>query len=66
MRHFREIMFFALLILMPPRPAAAAPLFDCPDLHNKQKMSLGEMTQGEDGWFFRLGGDLKQDFPHST
>ena len=45
-----------------PQQTIAAPLFNCPDLHNQQKLTIGEMTQGTDGWFFRMGGDLRQDF----
>ncbi len=37
-------------------------LFSCPRLSDKSKMTLDEMTQGLDGWFFRLTSDRKQEF----
>lgn len=37
-------------------------LYQCPDLGNAQKRTMAEMTQGYDGWFFRISGDLKEDY----
>ena len=36
--------------------------FTCPYLKDKKKQTIGEMVQGYDGWFFRLQGDLREDF----
>ncbi len=37
-------------------------LYQCPDLANAQKRTMAEMTQGMNGWFFRISGDLKEDY----
>jgi alginate biosynthesis protein AlgX len=37
-------------------------LFSCPDLHNKDKMTLEPLSQGMDGWFFRTQSDFQEDF----
>lgn len=52
----------ALLLCASTSLYAGKPIFTCPDLANKDKIELGEMTQGQDGWFFRVAADLKDDF----
>lgn len=37
-------------------------VFSCPDLQNKDKMTLDPMIQGLDGWFFRLTSDFQENF----
>lgn len=36
-----------------PFAAQAQPLYDCPHLKDKSRQTLSEMTQGDNGWFFR-------------
>lgn len=37
-------------------------VFSCPDLQNKEKMTIDPMIQGLDGWFFRLTSDFQENF----
>lgn len=55
---------FALLAGSCIAHAASAEsiLFKCPDLANKEKQTIAEMTQGFDGFFFRISGDMRQDY----
>lgn len=45
-----------------PSAKNAKVLFACPRLADKDKMTLDAMTQGEDGWFYRLSSDMKPEF----
>ncbi len=57
------LLLASLFIWIFSHPARAGELaFQCPDLGNKEKQTIGAMTQGEDGWFFRVAGDLKQHY----
>lgn len=48
----------ATLLFCLAAPAWAQGPYNCPDLTNKEKITLDEMTQGKDGWFFRVTRDL--------
>lgn len=56
-RSFLGAMFTMFLPVLFA-PAHAEGPYQCPDLNNKDKISIDEMTQGKDGWFFRINSDL--------
>lgn len=54
-----RFLFFLLLNLLWFSPAAwAEGPYQCPDLGDQGKLTFDEMTQGKDGWFFRINRDL--------
>ena len=65
----RKILIISTLIgLLSAAPSAnaervnAEPLYRCSDLGNEQKATFGLMSQGHDGFFFRLKGDLRERY----
>ncbi len=52
----------SLLTLVLLTDTASAASFRCPYLADKTKQTISEMTQGKDGWFFRIQGDLEEEF----
>jgi alginate biosynthesis protein AlgX len=69
LKHVLPSVLFSLLCASAfVAPASAEPtagkkaVFTCPDLTNTDKQTISEMVQGYDGWFFRLQGDLREDF----
>ncbi|MBY0355051.1 MAG: hypothetical protein K2Q12_04890 [Rickettsiales bacterium] len=58
--HLRDLsLCVAVIIGAISCPALAGPAFNCPDLLNKEKISLDEMVQGSEGWFYRIKSDLQ-------
>jgi alginate biosynthesis protein AlgX len=54
----RSIPFLVTATLLFSAPAFAEGPYTCPDLMNKEKTASDQMTQGKDGWFFRINRDL--------
>lgn len=48
--------------LFLPRIAYGAASYVCPFLGDEKRRQLDEMTQGNDGWFFRINNDFREDF----
>lgn len=65
-RYFSRCRPFMLALLagscIAHSATAESILFKCPDLANKEKQTIAEMTQGFDGFFFRISGDMRQDY----
>ncbi len=58
-----KIVTCLILLLLPVELFAKEKLvFNCPHLADNTKITFTPMTQGFDGWFYRIQEDLKEDF----
>jgi alginate biosynthesis protein AlgX len=56
---FARLLFLSLIgFIWLSSVAWAEGPYQCPDLSDKEKLTFDEMTQGKDGWFFRITRDL--------
>lgn len=58
---FNTLLSICFLCCFTATSHAQKVLYECPDLHDKEKRKIEPLTQGFDGWFFRRN-DLKMDF----